>query len=147
MKNFIKNVVVVAVVAFILQLIWEYVQCDIFYTMDESTNHTRLMFSATFGDMMMSVVLYGLLAFVNKDVNWILKKWNRHDYIITTLYALFLSFYFEISALYNNRWGYNEETMPLFPNTNIALVPVIQLIVLFPIIFIISRKILRRLNK
>jgi hypothetical protein len=147
MKDFIKNIIVVAVVAFTLQLIWEYAQCDIFYTMNELTNGTRLMLSATFGDMMMSIILYGLLAFVNTDVNWILKKWHRHDHIITMLYALFLSFYFEISALYNNRWGYNETTMPLFPNTNIALIPVIQLVVLFPIIFIISRAILRRLAK
>ena len=139
MKSFIRNILVVAIVAFILQLIWEYAQCGRFYVVDEVTGHTRLMLSATFGDMNMSLVLYMLLVVVNNDINWILKKWHKHDYVITILYGLFLSFYFEVHALYTGRWGYNPETMPLFPNTNIGLLPVIQLIVLLPLIFYISR--------
>jgi hypothetical protein len=138
MKNFIRNILVVAIVAFILQLIWEYAQCGRFYVVDEVTGHTRLMISATFGDMNMSLVLYMLLIIVNNDVNWILKKWHKHDYVITILYGLFLSFYFEAHALYTGRWEYNSDNMPLFLNTNIGLLPVIQLIVLFPLIFYIS---------
>ncbi|WP_202708621.1 hypothetical protein [Sporosalibacterium faouarense] len=68
MKSFIRNTVIVAIVAFILQFIWEYVQCGTFYTMDDLTGHTRLMMSATIGDMNMSIILYWLLIFINKDI-------------------------------------------------------------------------------
>ena len=143
MNNFIRNILVVAVIAFILQLIWEYVQCGTFFVVTDVTGHTRLMLSATFGDMMMSVVLYMLLTVVNNDINWFLNKWHKHDYVITILYSLFLSFYFEVHALYTGRWGYNPKTMPLFPNTNIGLIPVIQLIVLLPLIFYISSVVIK----
>jgi len=144
MKSFIRNTIVVAVVAFIFQFIWEYIQCGVFYIIDNLTDHNRLMISATIGDMNMSIILYWLLAYVNTDINWILDKWKKHDYIITILYALFLSFYFEIHALYTNRWRYNIETMPLFPNTPIGLIPVIQLVLLLPIIFFVSKSIIKR---
>ena len=143
MNNFLRNILVVAVIAFILQLIWEYVQCGTFFVVTDITGHTRLMLSATFGDMMMSVVLYMLLTVVNNDINWFLNKWHKHDYVITILYSLFLSFYFEVHALYTGRWGYNPKTMPLFPNTNIGLIPVIQLIVLLPLIFYISSVVIK----
>ena len=144
MKSFITNILVVAVVALILQGIWEYAQCGRFFVVDDVSGHTRLMLSATIGDINMSIILYMLLVVVNNDINWILKKWHRHDYIITILYALFLSFYFEIHALYTGRWGYNPETMPLFFNTNIGLLPVLQLIILLPLIFYISKIVIKK---
>lgn len=147
MKSFIRNTLVVAIVAFIFQLVWEYVQCGYFYTMDDMTGHTRLMLSATIGDMNMSIILYWILSYVNKDINWIITRWKRHDYLITTLFGLFLSFYFEIHALHSNRWGYNPDTMPLFPNTPIALIPVIQLVLLFPIIFYVSKIIIKKVKR
>jgi len=147
MKDFTRNILVVAVIAFILQLIWEYAQCGAFFVVDDLTGHTRLMLSATIGDMNMSIILYVLLAFINEDINWLLSKWNKHDYVITILYGLFLSFYFETHALYTGRWGYNPVTMPLFPNTNIALIPVIQLVILLPLIFYISKVLINKFMK
>lgn len=147
MKSFIRNILVISVIAFILQLIWEYGQCGTFFIVDDLTGHTRLMLSATFGDMNMSIILYIILVFINNDINWFLGKWNKHDYLITTLYGLFLSFYFEVHALYTNRWGYNPETMPMFPNTNIALIPVIQLLILLPLIFYISKILINKFSR
>ncbi len=138
-KGFIVQTCVVAVIAFIIQLIWEYSQCGLFYIADDLTGHTRLMFSATIGDMNMSILLLWMLMFINKDVNWLIGKWHRHDYTIMVFYALFLSFYFEIHALHTGRWGYNPDTMPIIPGTPIGWLPVIQLLILFPIIFKVSR--------
>ncbi len=137
MKTFLRNLVIIAIIAFVLQGIWEYTVCGLFYTMSD-LNHTRLMLSATFGDMMMSLILYVLLVFVNDDVDWVTRNWKRHDYVIMTLYALFLSFYFEISALYIERWGY-DPSMPIIPSTPIAFIPVIQLLILLPVIFALTK--------
>jgi len=114
--------------------------------MGNTINHTRLMASATLGDVLMTIVLYLLLALVNKSVDWVIKGWSLKDFSIIILYGLFMSFYFEISALYIGRWGYST-LMPLFPNTNIGLVPVVQLLLLFPLTFIISRPIIKLFTK
>lgn len=146
MKKFAKNFLAVALAAFVLQYVWEYTVCGMFYVMNANTSNISLMFSATLGDVVMTVALYALLSFVNKDPDWIFKKWQAKEYCIVTLYALFLSFYFEISALYTGRWTYSD-AMPLFPNTNVGLIPVLQLVLLFPLTFFITGHIFRHMEK
>lgn len=124
MKKWLRNFIVIAFISAILQYAWEYWQCGIFYTMNTKAPHSPLMWSATFGDVNMTVLLYFLLSFINKDLNWIVKKWESKEYVIMSLYALFLSFYFEVHALHTDRWGYSD-AMPMFLNTNIGLIPVI----------------------
>lgn len=137
-NKLIRNVLVITIFSFIFHYVWEYWQCEIFYIMESNIPSSSIMASATFGDVIMTIFLYGLLSLVNYDIDWIIKKWKIKEYVIITLYALFLSFYFEVSALYSGRWGYSSE-MPLFPKTNIGLVPVMQLLLLFPLSFFISK--------
>jgi hypothetical protein len=114
--------------------------------MASMTYLSPLMWSAIMGDVVMTVILYLLLSLVNKSINWIRAKYDYKDMLISILYGLFLSFYFEVSALYTGRWEYSEN-MPLFLNTDIGLLPVLQLLILFPVTFIGSRKILIALQK
>ncbi|WP_069650850.1 hypothetical protein [Caloranaerobacter ferrireducens] len=146
MRKLIRNIIVVTIISFLFQYTWEYWQCGIFYTVTNLSSHSRLMASATFGDIVMTLILYGLLVLVNHDINWIIKKWSFKEFIIIGLYAISLSFYFEISALYTGRWSYSSK-MPLFPNTNIGLIPVIQLFILFPLTFLISKIIIKYLER
>lgn len=142
MRRHFSKILVVIIISFILQYLWEYWQCGIFYNMGADPLHSLLMWSATFGDVMMTVGLYLLLSAINKDFNWILNRWDIKEYLFMLFYALFFSFYFEASALHTGRWGYSL-AMPLFPNTNIGLIPVLQLIILFPITFLISKFIIK----
>lgn len=146
MKKLLKNLLVVAIISFILQYTWEYLQCGTFFIMPADISLSHLMLSATFGDVNMTIILYLLLSFANRDFNWIINKWESKEYIIMSLYALFLSFYFEVHALYTGRWSYSS-AMPLFPNTNIGLIPVMQLLILFPVTFIISKLVLNKFNR
>ncbi|KXG75091.1 hypothetical protein [Thermotalea metallivorans] len=79
MKKFTKTFLAVVLAAFVLQYIWEYTACQIFYVMSEKASSTFLMFSPTLGDVMMPVALYALLSFVNKNPEWILKKWQAKE--------------------------------------------------------------------
>ncbi len=146
MRHFYKKIAVVVVVSFILQYLWEYWQCGIFFAMEPDPFHSLLMWSATFGDVVMTVGLYLLLSVINKNLHWIIQPWAIKEYLFMLLYALFFSFYFEVSALYTGRWGYSP-AMPLFPNTNIGLVPVLQLILLFPLTFFISKIIIKKITR
>ncbi len=142
MKLWLRDIMIVGAVSFPLQLIWEVSQCSVFYKMEIDLLNP-LLWSATFGDMNMTLFLYALLTFVYGTRNWIEHPFSKTTIVIMALYALFLSFFFEISALYTGRWEYTD-LMPLFPGTNIGLLPVVQLLVLFPAAFYISRIVLKR---
>lgn len=146
MKNLFKNTLLLAFISLCLHGTWEYYQCGIFFTMKTIKNHTYLMWSATLGDIMMTVILYFLLIFVNKDIDWFMTRWEFKDYIIILFYSLAFSLYFESNALYTNRWGYSK-VMPLLYKTNIGLLPIIQLLILFPTSFFFSKIIVKYLNK
>ncbi|GMA64241.1 hypothetical protein NZD89_02640 [Alicyclobacillus fastidiosus] len=151
MKWFLRNLVLLAGVSFALEYIWEAWQSPIFYMGPPGRHHTGspgvgILLGATFGDMMMSIGLYLLLSLVNRDGSWFAKKYDAKDWTIMVLYALFFSFYFETRGLSTHRWGYSS-LMPLFPGTDIGLVPVAQLLILFPLSFVLSRFIIKLFDK
>lgn len=155
MKRFLRNLVLLAGVSFVLQYMWEAWQSPIFYGGPSGKHVTppahqgpgvEILILATIGDVLMSVGLYVLLSLVNRDANWIAKKYDAKDWTIMVLYALFFSFYFETRGLSTHRWGYSS-LMPLFPGTNIGLVPVAQLLILFPLSFVLCRFIIKLLDK
>lgn len=127
----LKRILLIGATAFILHLIWEYAQCGYFFDMEDSFEHQILMITATLGDMNMAIFLYLLLSASNKSFYWIDKGMSISDAVITVFYSLFMSFYFETRALLEGRWVYSEQ-MPLIYGTNIGVLPVIQLLILFP---------------
>ncbi|MFW6274188.1 MAG: hypothetical protein ACOC17_04680 [Halanaerobium sp.] len=142
MRKTLKLIFIFSIVQLILHGIWEYTACGIFYTMEGQgfIEHQILMLSATVGDVFIALGLFFILAFVNKKSDWFMEKWERKDIVISTLYSILIAFYFEAHALHINRWGY-QDNMPLVPGTSIALVPVIQLALLLPLGFILTKKI------
>jgi len=138
----IKLISIFAAVELVLHGIWEYTACGIFYTMEGQgfIEHQLLMIQATVGDVFIALGLFLILAFVNHRSNWFLENWERKDYIISLLYSVLVAFYFEAHALHLGRWGY-QENMPLVYGTSIALVPVIQLSLLLPLGFVLTKKI------
>lgn len=139
----IKRLLLVGVTAFILHLIWEYAQCGYFFDMEDSFEHQILMITATLGDMNMAIFLYLILSASNKSFYWIDKGMSIGDVIITVFYSLFMSFYFETRALLEGRWVYSEQ-MPLIYGTNIGVLPVIQLLILFPLGFYLTKYIISK---
>ena len=142
MPKTIKLISIFAAVELVLHGIWEYTACGIFYTMEGQgfVEHQLLMIQATIGDVFIALGLFFILAFVNQRSNWFLGDWERKDYIISLLYSVLVAFYFEAHALHLGRWGY-QENMPLVYGTSIALVPVIQLSLLLPLGFVLTKKI------
>ncbi|MDZ7673095.1 MAG: hypothetical protein U5K53_09755 [Halanaerobiales bacterium] len=142
MRKSFKLLSIFIVVELILQGAWEYAVCGVFYTMEGLgfIEHQLLMISATIGDVFIGLGLFIVLAYVNKNINWLLDTWERKDYVIIILYSILIAFYFEAHALHIDRWGY-KEIMPLFPGTSLALLPVIQLIILIPLGLFLTKKI------
>lgn len=142
MSKTFRLISIFSVVELILHGIWEYTACGLFYAMEGQgfIEHQLLMIQATIGDVFIALGLFMILAFVNHSFSWFLQKWERKDFIISTLYSTLVAFYFEAHALHLGRWGY-QSTMPLIYGTSIAVVPVIQLALLLPLGFLITKKI------
>ena len=142
MSKTIKLISIFSIVELILHGIWEYSACSIFYTMEGQgfIEHQLLMIQATVGDVFIALGLFFILAFVNHHSNWFLEQWERKDFVISLLYSVLVAFYFEAHALHIDRWGY-QENMPLVYGTSIAVLPVLQLALLLPLGFLITKKI------
>lgn len=145
MRVISRDILILSITSFILQYVWEYWQCSIFYIMP-SSSFSSLMIKATVGDVILSILLFIIIALADEDFNWFVRKWKFKEVIIIILFSLSTSFYFESNALFTKRWSYSD-SMPLFLNTNIGLIPVIQLLILFPFSFLISRAIKNLLLK
>lgn len=146
MMKSMRTLLVVAVTAFLLHLVWEYAQCGYFFDMEDSFQHQVLMITATLGDMNMAVALFLMLGWKHKDYHWLSKGMDRGDWLVTLFYSISMSFYFETRALLEGRWVYSE-AMPLIPGTPVGLLPVIQLGILFPLGFYLAAALLRILDR
>lgn len=142
MPKTIKLISIFSAVELLLHGIWEYSACGLFYTMEGQgfIEHQLLMIQATIGDVFIGLGLFMILAFVNHRSNWFLEQWERKDFVISLLYSVLIAFYFEAHALHLDRWGYHEN-MPLVYGTSIAVLPVLQLALLLPLGFLITKKI------
>tara|TARA_R110002072_G_scaffold64203_1_gene159156 strand:+ start:134367 stop:134807 length:441 start_codon:yes stop_codon:yes gene_type:complete len=137
MKNILKLILTISVFSFFLHLIWEYAQCIPFF------NHVKLkpthqaMLIATLGDVVLTYISFATVSFVKKDCLWAIKPWDKKVIFTLIIVGLILSIGIEIRALNTGRWSYSPQN-PLLFNT-ISVIPVLQLLILFPLTFYLSK--------
>jgi len=73
---------------------------------------------------------------------WLLGPWHWRQWVVLLGAALALSVFVESWALATSRWAYTAIN-PLVPGTPISVLPVAQLLLLFPLTFWLSRKLIR----
>lgn len=103
------------------------------------------MFLAALGDVILTLVAYVVISLASASWDWFMKKWTLTQWIVMDLTALVLSMYIEINALYQGRWSYTTIN-PLLPGTPISLIPIIQLLILFPLTFYVSAKVINKIR-
>lgn len=140
-SDYAKAILTIALTAFALHFAWELIQCRLFFV------HLALpptwfgMLVATLGDIVLTFIAYGLVAISARDVCWYQKRpWPLLTWLILELVALTLSVAVERSGLELGRWAYRENA-PMLPAFNVSLVPVLQLMILFPLTFTVARKV------
>lgn len=129
-----KRNVILIVVSAILQGIWEYWVCNNFYSSEVIQNMNRLMIEATIGDVVITIVIFNFLLLLYRDNSW---KLNIRNFFGIVAYSFAAALYFESRGLWLGRWEYTKEMMYLF-NTNIGLLPIIQLVFLIPLTIFIE---------
>ncbi len=128
-------VLFIAAVAF--NYLWEMAQSFLFVGMDWGKASTWLhCFTASLGDGVLVWIIFvvGWLAF--KRTDWFVYPRGRH-YSVMLIAGLCLGVAVEwVGVRLVNRWAYTGQ-MPLIPGLAIGLVPVIQMVVLPPVIFFV----------
>lgn len=121
----INKLVIIFLVAFILNFIWEYLHSFLYDNYKGGLINIPILLRASVFDALFIVVIYFLflnVGFLNKNF-WLVP-------IISLTVAIII----EIFALQTGRWAY-KEIMPVIPVINIGLSPVVQLPILSCLIF------------
>ena len=128
--------------AFVLNYLWENMQCPRFFIHPGGNAGQSAMVLATLGDVAMTWIAQGLVAAVSKRWLWLVGSWRLRQWALLLVAALALSFLVESWALATSRWAYTAIN-PRVPGMSISALPVAQMLLLFPLTFGLSRKIVR----
>lgn len=128
--------------AFVLNYLWENMQCPWFFIHRGGNTGQIAMVIATLGDVAMTWMAQGLVAAVSKRWLWLLGPWRWQQWAALLGAAMGLSIFVESWALETSRWAYTAIN-PRLPGTTISVLPVVQLLLLFPLTFGLSRKLIR----
>lgn len=139
--NKLKSFFVISLISFSLHFFWENFQCKIFF-IHRAENMTLEMLKATLGDIVLTWVAFFIIAIASKSFEWIINWWSCKQWLAIILTALILSISIEKYALSEGLLSYTE-IAPIMPFFKISLVPVFQLLILFPLTFWISALIFR----
>jgi hypothetical protein len=132
--------------AFVLHYLWENMQCPRFFIHPGGNAGQSAMVLATLGDVAMTWIVQGLVAAVSKRWLWLLGPWHFRQWALLLVAALALSFLVESWALATSRWAYTAIN-PRVPGMSISALPVAQMLLLFPLTFGLSRKLVRLTSK
>jgi hypothetical protein len=141
--TFIKRNLIVGSISLVLNALWEYAVCAYFYDNEIVSNMWKLMIEATIGDMFVTVILFNIVIMFKKDKKWLFKP---YDYFNLSIYGVASAFYFESKALRISRWAYSD-AMPLFGQSAIGLLPVLQFAILIPLSVFLGMLIQNKISK
>ncbi|MDD3762936.1 MAG: hypothetical protein VYC42_16630 [Pseudomonadota bacterium] len=129
---------VLALASFTLHFVWEYLQCAEFFVHQREPATLGAMLRATLGDLVLTVLAWAGTALATWDRRWALRRWTPRAWLALVVLAIALSVTIELHALAMGWWFYTDRT-PLLPLTPVSALPVLQLLLLFPLSFGLAR--------
>ncbi|MEP2773386.1 hypothetical protein SAMN05661096_01310 [Marivirga sericea] len=127
-----------ALIAFVLNFIWENLHAGLYNEYNLFMKSIYFL-GCTIGDVVLTFIIYGLVAVVLKDKYWI-RNFNFKILLIVLIMASLVSLTAEWVAVELDFWSYNER-MPVVPFLDIGLSPFLAIIVNPILSFICARKI------
>jgi hypothetical protein len=130
----------IAIFAFLLNFVWEVLQTPFFIDISSDIN-TIVWFRlhCTFGDVMISLGCFWLVALIFKSRVWLLHP-NKLNVFLFTAFGIGYTIFSEIkSVTIKDFWGYSD-LMPVIPFIGVGVVPLIQWIVIPPLIVFFVRR-------
>jgi hypothetical protein len=131
----------VALFAFLLNYPWEFLQVPYFVAMPEMAHWDAVIFCtrATMGDVLIALVAFWVVAMFRRQRSWLLRPDARAIFaFIATGIVITVGLEWHATEL-QQRWQYAER-MPTLPLVGTGLTPLLQWLVLPPIIVWLARR-------
>lgn len=144
--HLLRSLSAIFVVAVALNYVWELGQAPLFEGHESWENMWWHCFVASLGDGLILWTMYaiGWIVFGRRD--WFMRVGPR-EYAVMLASGLVVAIAIEWIAIHLlERWEYGP-AMPLLPGLDLGLVPLLQMLILPPIIFYIAKKWLIAVNK
>ena len=130
----------IAFFAFLLNFVWEVLQTPFF--VDISTEITTIIwyrFHCTLGDVMISLAGFWFVALILRSRSWSLNL-TKKKLLLFVAFGVSYTIFSEIKNVsFNKLWGYSD-LMPVIPYIEVGIVPLIQWIIVPPLLVFIVRK-------
>ncbi len=133
LREGVRQGLVLSGLAFLAHLGWEYVQCPLLFEHLSYDGTWRGMIRATLGDIVLTWAVYGAVALVSQRWRWSRRPWRARQLLTLGLTAVALAVAIELRGLHTGRWRYVEGATVL-PWVGVALAPILQLLVLTPLL-------------
>lgn len=132
----------IALFAFLLNFVWEMLQVPFFVAMPEMPHWQAVLVCAraTVGDVEISLVAFWLVAaFAASGRRWVLRP-GRRQIAIFVAAGVVVTVVLEMAATRVwHRWAYSR-LMPVLPMLDVGLVPILQWIVVPPLVVWLVRR-------
>ena len=134
-----RTIALIVVMAVAVNFIWELAQAPLYEWPGDSRNVWWHCFVASLGDGLLMLLIFVAAWLALGRPDWFLKP-GPAGYLVMLLTGLALAVGVELIAVHTlKRWTYSE-LMPRIPGLEIGIVPVIQMLILPPLIFRIASR-------
>lgn len=132
-----RTCTILIIVSFITHFVWEYFHFGLYTDYDHWTGSLPVYVLATVGDVLYTLGAFALVSAIKKSYEWISSA-TVADYFMLVTLGCFIALFVEYKGLALDRWEYRPE-MPLIPILGVGLSPILQMTVLLPVTFFITR--------
>lgn len=136
--NILKLSFSIVVIALILNLVWENLH-DPLYESYRPFMKRWFFLGCSLGDVLLTFMVYWLVAGVLKDARWI-RQFGGREIMLSLVFSIFIATTAEWIAIKLHLWSYNEK-MPLIPLIRIGLTPFFQITLLPTLTFYLVQRI------
>jgi len=140
--NYNRMIVTIAIVGFVLNLIWELSHGPLYKGFKYDLSHISLITLSSITDMLTLLLLFLVLSLVFKNVYWI-EQLSFFNVLILMLVGGLSASLVEIWHINRGDWLYGE-SMPLIPIVKAGVSPVLQFTILPLVIFITSKNLMSK---
>ncbi len=126
--------------SFLLNFTWEVLQTPFFHDIGDKINTiVWYRFHCTLGDVMISLGSFWLVALISKTRTWFLNP-TKARLLLFVAFGVSYTIFSEIKNVSLNRlWAYSD-IMPVIPYIDVGVIPIIQWIILPPLLVFIVRR-------
>ena len=101
------------------------------------------MLVAALGDVLMTWLVYGVVAAVSRRWRWSQGHWGAAQWVSMLSSSLVVAGVVEWRGVDGGRWSYTD-AIPVVPGLKIGVVPLVQLLALTPLLVALSEGLARR---